>query len=476
MKTRTKILLILGTMLIALICGTNNVKALKSIFSEATGEVQKGTITLENIPDTIDLDMKQVKTEELAEEIFNKIAEALAKQDIIISSNVNANAIRVNMDCNFSTSQRYIDKAEVIIGEARKQISINWSNKVSYNPEDEKIMLSILAEKGAEKVVRPEQNYEFYVVRENISKELGEKADIPFMEKELLQETQRKLKNNGFEVLAGSGAGDGCPFGNAGEEDIHIFKNNVYYGRVFSKFIITSKVTVPNDIEDIEEAYINYALPKLQAHLKSKGYNENIKVEKVSGYWYSVSYKELGYIGNGNYGEVDRKTDIIIKKEDGIPVGNVVYVDNLEKGGEIHLTVTKNEAIETELINKGYSKILGSYELKLYGIQKLTNPINVTFKVGTEHNNKMVYIIHQKNDGQYENFEKKVIDGKVTITVSELSPFVIATKETVQEEKPVNKGEKDETPPTGTIDIISYILGITLLAGIGIVATKKSLK
>ena len=95
----------------------------------------------------------------------------------------------------------------------------------------------------------------------------------------------------------------------------------------------------------------------------------------------------------------------------------------------------------------------------------------------------MAYVLHRKADGSYERFEKKIQDGKITITVSELSPFVIAVKEnnqapsTDQENQDktptTNKGEKDTTPKTGTIDIIGYVLVTTILSGIGIVALKK---
>ena len=142
--------------------------------------------------------------------------------------------------------------------------------------------------------------------------------------------------------------------------------------------------------------------------------------------------------------------------------------------------------METEIKNKGYNKILASYELTLTGTDKLESPIDITFNVGTEHNGKTVYILHQKKNGNYENFEKKVDNGKVTITVNELSPFILGIKEdtpttpndtpTTDSTPKVDKGEKDETPKTGTVDIIGYVLGVTLLTGVGIVELKKRLK
>lgn len=175
------------------------------------------------------------------------------------------------------------------------------------------------------------------------------------------------------------------------------------------------------------------------------------------------------------YQTITATANIYFVKEE-VKVGDNIIVNGLIDGTNIEVTNKENKEMVTEINKKGYSKIIGSYELKLTGATSLAKPIDVTFDVGKEYNGQMAYVLHKKANGQYERFEKKIQNGKVTITVSELSPFVIAVKEQVKEEKPVNKGEKDETPPTGTIDIISYILGITLLAGIGIVATKKSLK
>ena len=142
--------------------------------------------------------------------------------------------------------------------------------------------------------------------------------------------------------------------------------------------------------------------------------------------------------------------------------------------------------MENEIKNKGYTNILGSYELKLEGATKLTNPVDITFNVGTEHNGKTVYILHQKQNGTYENFEEKVVDGKVTITVSELSPFVLAIKEnssqveTPQDEEKQDEQTqnttniKDETPKTGNTNIATIVCSIlSVLSAAGIAIVKK---
>ena len=117
----------------------------------------------------------------------------------------------------------------------------------------------------------------------------------------------------------------------------------------------------------------------------------------------------------------------------------------------------------------------GSYEGKL----------KLTFNVGEEYNGKNYNVVHMKSENyDFEEFTGIVENGKIEITVDSLSPFGISIfeKETAQEETQTteentnattNKGEKDVTPKTGTVDIIGYVLLGTVLSGVGIVALKK---
>ena len=195
----------------------------------------------------------------------------------------------------------------------------------------------------------------------------------------------------------------------------------------------------------------------------------------------------------------------MIKKANGTYIGENIYADNLEIGVDVSAKEQNNTVMITEVTDKGYSKILGSYEITLTGKDKLTSPISLTFNVGTQYNGETVYILHQKKDGTYENFEKIVINGKVTITVSELSPFVLGIKEvsinndssnnnsnsnnnsgisnnnhnssnnsnTGTTTPAPNKGELDETPKTGAVDIINYILLIAIISATGIIVLKR---
>ena len=106
-----------------------------------------------------------------------------------------------------------------------------------------------------------------------------------------------------------------------------------------------------------------------------------------------------------------------------------------------------------------------------------------------KYNDKKFVVAHQKSsNGEIEYFNGTIKDGKATIEVTELSPFAISVlTEKAQGENnqapttnpdktpTTNKGEKDTTPKTGTIDIIGYVLATTILSGIGIVALKKKI-
>ena len=133
-----------------------------------------------------------------------------------------------------------------------------------------------------------------------------------------------------------------------------------------------------------------------------------------------------------------------------------------------------------------------AYDISLVG-GNYKGDLQITFNLGTKYDNKQVTVLHKKQNNEIETFEQKVVNGKVTIKVNELSPFMIALEDTLDnnteqnnngsnkpqettptENKPtVNKGEKDETPKTGIQDITYIITAVVIISAIGIIATIK---
>ena len=90
--------------------------------------------------------------------------------------------------------------------------------------------------------------------------------------------------------------------------------------------------------------------------------------------------------------------------------------------------IEKSDKTYTEMVSKlkkdGYNTAINGYELKAYG--STTKGMKFTLNVDKKYNGKNVVVLHKKANGTYETLKGTVKDGKVTITVDELSPFMIA--------------------------------------------------
>ena len=474
MKTKNlKIVIALGIMLLAILAFNVN-----TVNAGSYGYVENGTVTEEIfeevVPNSITLDMKEGNLEELEEKVFNEISKKFKEKGITVvqDDEYMGNKPSLGLHFELTNGAQYADilfvtYSDVNGGYYSKTISVDWTNKVEYNQQDKEYVENFLEELGFKK----DNTTGHYVCNKLVYKELEDNS---------ISETIKKIEDNEelSALVCGGDGGAAHYFRGNSNYEYKLFKNNVYYAHIEYYEEHQSQVTIPNTVADTDEAYIEYALPKIKEHLKVyEDYGisiNNLKIEKISGYWYRVTGDNQEYLG-----------DIILKKEDGAFLGNNIYADNLPEKADIIVTVKENEAMETEIKNKGYSKILGSYELTLKGIDKLESPVDITFNVGTEYNGKSIYVLHQKKNGTYENFEKTVTNGKITITVNELSPFVLGVKENVNSEnnqenttntETINKGEKDETPKTGVENIIGYVILVTVVTGIGIVLAKKKLK
>ena len=148
--------------------------------------------------------------------------------------------------------------------------------------------------------------------------------------------------------------------------------------------------------------------------------------------------------------------------------GTPVNMAKLETDDEIYKTMAK------ELESKGFKNILGCYELTAYGTT--TNNMKISFNLGSNYNGKEVQILHKKKDNTYEIFKTAITDGKAEISVSELSPFMIALSdnETITTEN-VNKAPNNAQ--TSSIDIVLYsILALGSLVGITYILVSKKKK
>ncbi len=194
--------------------------------------------------------------------------------------------------------------------------------------------------------------------------------------------------------------------------------------------------------------------------------------------------KWLGYIVVG-----ERKTykvesgNMSIAVETGAETELSLKADVIESTNDTYLEMI--QYINTKCDNE----CLGSFDISLVGGEYKGN-LTITFTVGEEYNGKDVFVCHKKSDGTYEDFREVVTNGAVTVTVSELSPFMISliNEQTTPTENDTNnttvednnssttnneEKELDETPKTGTIDLTYYIIPVVIISAAGIILTIK---
>ena len=169
----------------------------------------------------------------------------------------------------------------------------------------------------------------------------------------------------------------------------------------------------------------------------------------------------------------------ISAKTTSIPLDTLIQVSKITSGTEYDKIVKLLEVTNSEMFDlKLYSNSTGKY------IQKLSNgKFEVKIPVNENLKGKNLIVYYVDNNNKVIEYEVTVKNGFATFTTDHFSIYTLAEKKVVEEtpdntpsETPDNtpiKEEKDETPKTGTTDIINYVLAVTIISVLGIVVLKK---
>ena len=231
----------------------------------------------------------------------------------------------------------------------------------------------------------------------------------------------------------------------------------------------TLQYTGQEDVQNMKSAYV-YKMKITDTSMFNKQQNRSFLVEIIDKDTKQGAYNEIEFIILGDtrqtYTVNDDSKNIGISLNAATDIGVSLKADTIDENNNTYIEM-RNVIAD----NKDYIWI-GAYDIKLVG-GDYEGDLLLTFDVGTENNGKKVYIWHKLNNGNMESFNEVVENGKVTIKVTELSPFLLAYEgqATEQTEQPTNnetntettkKGEKDETPKTGN-ENINIILGTIIL-------------
>lgn len=160
-----------------------------------------------------------------------------------------------------------------------------------------------------------------------------------------------------------------------------------------------------------------------------------------------------------------------------IPANTILEIKEVKE--EKTLKVVKESLKEVSNKYVTYDITLTSNNVKIQPNGK----VKISIPVPSDFDKTKLAVYRIAEDGTKTKYDTKVEGEYATIETDHFSTYVLAENnvtinetpntENTQKTETTTKGEKDNTPKTGTLDIIGYVLAITAVAGIGIVTLKK---
>lgn len=316
--------------------------------------------------------------------------------------------------------------------------------------------------------------------------------ELSEMEKEYnetFEKPLKPLKEAGYTFVSDGIYGAGGVFYCEGRTNYSIYKNDIYYGTISIDVRANGMVTIPSHIEDTETAITNYATPKIEDYLKKQQFlqnNESVILKKYNGDYYRVSNAKTQELIETIL--LKKEPTTTTTKEDtttGIKVvGNFASKVVLESK-----KVTEQKTIDT--VKKAFPET--TYQWTVYDINLLRDgakiqpngKVKVSIPIPKGYDKTKLEIYRVEENGKTIKYDVKVEGNYATFETDHFSIYVLAekkaettttttpTKPTQEQTKPVNKGEKDNTPKTGITDITKYIVAVAIISAVGIIALKK---
>ena len=318
----------------------------------------------------------------------------------------------------------------------------------------------------------------------------------------LTQYYQNQISDETIKVFEASGAWGG-PIFDLGYDGmvLAIFKNDALYDIRDNRMEVICKITIPSNIGNTESDYINYALPLVKDYwkrfceIKGIDFNDNITLQKgaeelhydENGQQITTSFDD-GYTIFANGGKIGL---VQLKKEE----GSNIQVEDKENGIKLETTtdiVPSDTILEIKPIEKSNITVLEdtannfvAYDitLKSNGVEIQPNGnVKISIPVPENFDTSRLVVYRIEEDGTKVEYKVNVvtIDGKqyAQFETDHFSIYaLVELANSAETNQPVNndndKGELDDTPKTGTIDIIYYIIPITLISAVGIVVLGK---
>lgn len=325
-------------------------------------------------------------------------------------------------------------------------------------------------------------------------KELGTSVDYD----NLLEDLNKTFKEQGYELRSteqGYGGGGDLIFTVIGGGLYDVYKNDVKCSELPLQRQIKTKITIPADVSETQ--YIEYITNKINENKDYLGIS-SIKVEKAENNFYNVSYIwDLEECDGEIFVVKEEKKEI--KKEDTetgvklettsavLPSNVVLSVEKVTEQNTLKVVEKSLKDVSNEYIVYDITLLQDNVKVQPNGKVKISLPIptdydttNLTVYRVAENGEKTEYkpTVKTTDNVKYavvetDHFSTYVLAEKQVETET-VTPPVAETPETEETPKAeTNKGQKDETPKTGTVEAIYFILPVIVISALGVVLFKK---
>lgn len=498
MKTRIRnvLILLLGILVLGIIFNINQVRA---------EEVEEDYIKniLNQIPDTMNIDIPEVEYEKAYKIVAEKVEKILIDNGLEYKKEDNSYEPiwgEIDFELENKTIKESKIKVEVCgpvlyvdihtasidctIQDAQyknifnKNVKLIYNNQNSYNLKDESYV------KNLKKLQSPKY-YELDISY------FGE--GLVKKQFEVISKYYTNLVNDNsivVKVTSGQGGGDGLVAYSFNE--LGIFKNGILYDvRTLGDEVVIPAIRVPSSIQ--ENQLKNFVITEINRKFVDERNDENLiafdikegaKIDNVdvkNGYTVYLKEESSGdtvedvVIINRekpvNITDVDKETNIKLETTTAVvPEDTTLEIERITEGENY------NTVIAT-LGNKVNKFTLYDITLKSNGVKiQPSGKVKISIPVPEGFNKEKLVVYRINEDGTKVKYDIKVetIEGKdyVTFETDHFSLYTLAMEETSNGSK-----ELDETPKTGNVDIIAYTLtAIALISLAGIVVAKKNNK
>lgn len=262
------------------------------------------------------------------------------------------------------------------------------------------------------------------------------------------------------------------------EGTLMLSKNNVTYYMYYISVRGIPTITVPSNIDNTEQAIIDYSLAEIKQLEHLSEYNLTMKRSTV----------ENEYILNIE----DDEYTVIIEKEEPETVATTDNETNIKLDTDTTV-VPENTVLETKevkevktlnIVKESLKEISTKYTtfditLKSEGVAIQPNgKVKISIPIPSDYDKTKLSAFRIAEDGTKTEYPVTVENEYAVIETDHFSTYVLAEKnvtdtEASKTEETTTKGDKDNTPKTGTIETIYYILPVMIIATVGIIALKK---